>query len=331
MTTETLTAKLDQLGSEVDYSDPNTYTQLLYADGEGDQPAATEEPQGETATTEEAPAEQAPAEEVKTESSETPAAAEAEPDVKVDGVLTRDGKHVIPFDVLDQVRKTAQAEAARRQELEKSNQALLAQLEALKKGAQTATEAPAIKGFTKDRIEAAREDFPEMAALMEGQNELLAKLEAAQLAAKLVAQTGQANEADPQLQSLIDARPLLARWQASGGVLWDEAIRVDDQLKNDPVWAAKSVAERFEEAERRVAVQIGAEIPTPKKAEAPAVQPTQKRVEVKPAPNPSLTDFNGASPAQGENPLDGIPVGKAVDKAMSMDLADIYRSVGLSM
>jgi hypothetical protein len=330
MTTETLTAKLEQLGSEVDYSDPNTYTELLYGQGEGDQ-TATEQPQGETVQTETAPAEQ-PAEEVKTESSETPAAAEAEPEVKVDGVLTRDGKHVIPFEVLDQARKTAQTEAQRRAELEKSNQALLAQIEALQKGAQTAADTPTTKGFTKDRIEAAREDFPEMAALMEGQNELLAKLEAAQkAAAPVVQQPAQANEAETTIQNLIDARPLLARWQASGGVLWSEAIRVDDQLKNDPAWASKSVSERFEEAERRVAAQIGVEIPTQKKAEPPAVQPQKTQVSVKPAPNPSLTDFNGASPVQGENPLANLPVGKAVDKAMSMDLADIYRSVGLSM
>ena len=198
-----------------------------------------------------------------------------------------------------------------------------------RQGQQTEAETSVAKAFTKERIEEVRLDFPEMAALMEGQNELLAKLEKAQQA-PAVQQPQQVDESVTEIQDLIDARPLLSKWQAAGGVLWHEAVRIDDQLKSEPAWAEKSVAERFAEAERRVAAQVGIEISEPKKAAPPAAQPNPQ-VTVKPAPNPSLTDFNGAAPVQGDNPLAGMPVGKAVDKAMSMDLADIYRSVGLSM
>ena len=327
MTTETLTAKLEQLGSEVDYSDPNTYTALLYEEGEVNQQPATETTQGDTAAA--AQPDQKPEVAAATESSEAPAAGQTEQTEKVDGVLTRDGKHVIPYEVLDQARKTAQTEAQRRAELERSNLALREQLEAIQKGQQTQAEASVAKPFTKERIEEVRQDFPEMAALMEGQNDLLAKLEKAQQA-QAAQPTAQVDESQNEIQDLIDARPLLSKWQAAGGVLWNEAVRIDDLLKNAPEWSQKSLTDRFAEAERRVAAQVGIEIPEQKKVDAPAPPPKQ-RVEVKPAPNPSLTDFNGAAPVQGDNPLAGLPVGKAVDKAMSMDLSDIYRSVGLSM
>ncbi len=105
--TANLAQKLETLDTGTDYSDPNTYAALLYGDqaDEGAAPA----PQGETVQP--APA---PAAEVKTESSEAPAAAETNANEAVDGVLTRDGKRVIPYDVLAEARKTATTNALRR-------------------------------------------------------------------------------------------------------------------------------------------------------------------------------------------------------------------------
>lgn len=320
MTTETLIQKLDGLQDGTDFTDANTYMTLLYGDEQGEE-AQQQETQGESQQ------DQAPqVAQVKAEqSSEAPAVAEKTDEPKVDGVLTKDGKHVIPYDVLDAARKTAREEAARRAELEKSNQALVQQIEALKQGKPQDPAAQQPKKFSQERIDAVRDDFPEMAELMESQNLLAEQLEQAKAQAPVV----QGEQVD--VQAFIDQRPALAKWQASGGLLWQEAVRIDEGLQNNPAWAGKPLEERFAEVERLVAEQAGIPIQAP--VAAPATQQATKPIpeKVKPAPSPSLTDFNGSAPIKTDGFDGDLPVGKAVDRAMTMDLEAIYRAVGVNL
>lgn len=329
MTTDTLIEKLAALDAGTDFSDANTYMQLLYGDGAMDETA----PEASAVEGESAPevAAEAPAEAVAEEaqSSEAPAAAASEEQVQVEGVLTKDGKHVIPYDVLERTRKTAAQEEARARELAQANERLEAELKALKQGAKQEQSQAVAPKFSPARIAELKENFPEVAELMEAQNDLLAQLQAAKTAAPAVAPQ-QAEAVD--IQALIDKRPMLARWQSAGGVLWKEAVALDEQLQRESAWALKSTAERFAEVERRVAEIAGIPVQAPAPVAQPAAQPVKpaKAIKAQAAPTPSITDFNGSAPVVADNPLD-LPVGQAFDKAMSMSLEDIYRAVGVNL
>jgi hypothetical protein len=338
--------KLEALPDGTDFTDAQTFQQLLYGDGDtGDASKPVAATEGVTTKTE-APAEVKPAEPAqpepvaKVESSESPAAAKTNDDEPVDGVLTRDGKRVIPYDVLAEARNTAKTQAARAQQMEAANRQLQEQIDALKTGkAANEPEATPQVAFSAERIAQVKTDFPEMAELMESQNRLVAEL------AKVKTETPQVppapREPEPdvsRVQALIDEQPLLAKWQAKGGIAWGRAQEVDDALRNDPAWVTKSMAERFAEVQRRVADELGVEIPTPKAAEptpakpaaAPAPQPEKApAIKVVEPPTPSLSDFNGSAPATEKDQIAGLAIGQAVDKAMSMSVDDIYRLAGI--
>ena len=320
--TANLAQKLESLDTGTDYSDPNTYAALLYGDqaDEGAAPA----PQGETVQP--APA---PAAEVKTESSEAPAAAETNANEAVDGVLTRDGKRVIPYDVLAEARKTATTNAQRATELAEANRQLQEQIEALKTG-KPADPATQPKGrYSAERIAQVRDDFPEMAEMMESQNALIDQL--AEMRTAPAAAVRQEPDEAAAVQAEIDNLPLLTRWQSKGGPVWAAAVELDQALQTDPVWSAKPQGERFAEVQRRVAEDLGIPIPTASNTTA-APAPQNKAPAPIAAPSPSITDFNGSAPAlPGARPLDGLAVGQAVDKAMAMSLEEIQRMVGVNV
>jgi hypothetical protein len=352
--TADLASKLDALGSGVDFTNPETYQQLLYGEEIASPPAAPA-PQGDSqtaapvATPAEAPA--APAEAPAAvappavASSEPPVAAEkTEATEAVDGVLTRDGKRVIPFEVLQQTRTTALEAQRRAQQLEATNQELQKQVEALQSGKADPAPGAKTEQFSKERIEALKADFPEMAELMESQNRLMAELASARKqppAAPPPADDPAARQA--AVQAEIDNHALLVKWQTASPLLWGRAREVDAELQADPAWAVKSLSERFTEVEKRVAAEAGFEI-TPSKPAAPAATasaaPTPPAAPAQPptpavpvvaeAPKPGISDFNGSPPKVGADPLLGVPVGKAVDLAMGMSVEELMRSVGVN-
>ena len=317
--TATNSQMLERLEGITDFTDPNAFN-ALYEDEAG---TATEASQGDTPNT------GAPAAEATGESSAAPAAAETKADEAVDGVLTKDGKRVIPYDVLAEARKTATTNAQRAAELAEANRQLQEQIEALKTGKPEPTTETTTKGkFSAERIAAAREDFPEMADMMEGQNALIDQLAAMRTAEAPAPRQAQSDEVSAT-QADIDNLPLLTRWQAKGGPVWATAVALDQQLQEDPVWSTKPQAERFAEVQRRVAEDLG--IPTPSATPAPPAAQTKPPAPLA-APAPSISDFNGSSPAlPGSAPLDGLAVGQAVDKAMSMTLEQIQRMVGVNV
>jgi hypothetical protein len=339
MTDKTI-ERLASLEGNQDYTDPDVWRAIL-AEPDPEPAAQPQATQGETATpATEAPA--APAAEPAAatpappaaDSSAAPAAAETKTDEAVDGVLTRDGKRVIPYDVLAEARKTSQAHAERAKQLEETQRVLQDRIAAMEAGKKD--EQPAPEVFSKDRIDAVREDMPEMAELMESQNRLARELAEAKSAAAAVP----APQPDPDLkaniQAAIDDRPLLAKWQAKGGIAWQRAVELDKGLRSDPAWASKSIAEQFAHVERLVADELGVDVPAQAAAPAPAPipaptaapKPNAPTVPVAEAPHPTVSDFNGSAPVTAD-PLAGLAVGAQVDKAMSMSVEDIYRMAGI--
>lgn len=292
-----------------DLTDPSTYAELLGYNNEPEPEAQPEVPQAEAAP---AAPETAPA----AESSAPAGAAETTQEQEAAGVATKDGKRVIPYAVLQDEREARKAAAARNAELE----AQLAKLQEQLNGNQPASQATAdaVAEFTDEEIEAAETDFP-----------LLAKL-ARTMRRQVQVQAAPQAPAAPafDVQALIDEHPLLAGWQAKGGIAWQSAVTLDQQLKDDPTWATRPVAERFAEVQRRIADEFGVTAPKP----APAAKPPA----TKPAPvpeattiTPTLTDFNG-SPAAVGDPMKGMNIGQMVDATMNMSMEEIRRMAGLS-
>lgn len=359
MPPEQMTDAIAKLDDATDWSDPNTYAQILGAAVEEDAPpaAAAPAPQGDTAPAPPAaPAVAAPAahaapaaEPPKPESSAAPAAAEP-PKVEeppIEGVATKDGKRVIPYAVLQEARQTATHAASRAQQLAAEVQRLTGEMQALKQGQQAAeSKAPAVS-FSPEELAQMETDFPHMAKLARGyaalQEELLRTKQAVATQPPAAAPAPAAND----LQELIDDRPLLARWQAKGGTAWAMAVERDQKLMADPAWAGKTTAERFDEVQRQLADELGIEVPkqqqvqAPPPPPAPAPAPAAPAAPTPPAPPaplpqpqqaavPTLSDLGGTAPKSEQDAWASTTMQDALARAHSMSEVELMRLGGVN-
>jgi hypothetical protein len=197
--------------------------------------------------------------------SEAPAAAkeaEAPPEPEVEqepqGIATKDGKHVIPYSVLQSERNRA---AAAERELQ-ATLAKIAELEARqtdpKPAANNGAAAPTEEQLAEldpETLAELEQDFPTIVALhkiAESKNKALqAQIEA--LKAKLdplenLTRQEQANREQQRAQTVqeaIDAVPKLAHVQASDPDAFAMAQQFDSTLRERPEWADKPLSERF--------------------------------------------------------------------------------------
>lgn len=277
---------------------------------------------------------------------------------KIDGILTPDGKRVIPYPVLAGER---QRSAQLSQALEESTNQVLAlseQLKQLQAGASTPGDkaaSAAASALATDVANAAPED---MQAVMEagfaeidteskwlGQSvrklmaPVLAKMQ--QMAQQLEAtgqraQEAQAAAVSPIKQAVDDAIanvPIVAYWQDHGDKgdepttkkAWNYAKAIDAELREEPDWAKKPLTERFEEVQRRVLVLLGEKC-----------VPENLREFIKAPPDPKAEER--AALAKGRAALDkapsnvgtlsDIPGGTPAAGSLAKELEDDAVSVG---
>jgi hypothetical protein len=332
-TTETdasLAKKIDTLDPDtMDLTDANVLANVLGYGADGDHESGGDGGEGETGQQPAAPAAEpapaqapaapaaaaaapaavaapaAPAGEGSPESSESPTAA-ASAEVKVDGVLTKDGKHVMPYSVVQQARRDALVQRERANELEAANRQLQEQLEALKNG----TQAPGQAGYTQEQLDDIVRDFPQLAPFVNGVKQLqetVANLQPAKSKADPQRGIDDQLSIQEQIDNALAARPLLSTYRSKGGVVWDRAVEIDAEVLKAPDFASKSVAERFEEVEKRLADELGVPLAKPPAAPAPAAAPSapatkptsqaealQKARETGPS---TLSDISGAAPS----------------------------------
>lgn len=187
---------------------------------------------------------------------------ESEPGAK--GIASKDGKHIIPYEVLAAERAEAQRlkeELAQLRSASDERDKLQALLE--KHGIAHADDPQ----LNMEQIEQLAEDYPEVGGALVG---IARRLQAMEAASAPIA-------ANPVLDAL-DATPDLKAWQASDPDRFTFAITVDDQLKLDPAFADKPLTERFAEAARRTKAAFGDTAPASKVN----AQPTAKEVDVIP-------------------------------------------------
>lgn len=337
MTTPDMTARIAALDDSTDWSDPNVYANVLgTAIDAGDE--VIEAPQGDTAkpvADVQPPPAAAPTPPAAPESSEAPAAAPAalaqEPDPE--GVSTKDGKRVIPYAVLQSARHAATEASARAAALGSENQRLQEQLEALKRGEKPGGAAAV---FSDEELEDLEADHPAMAKLARSYVQLRQQVDEARAAPAPV----QASAPADSVQDLIDDRPLLARWQAKGGAVWDMAVELDKRFQVDASWAGKSMAERFAAVEQQIAEELGIALPAPASAASPAAPAPAAAAPIaapaplpppKPVGMPSLSDLGGSAPKSAEDTWASISPRDALANAHRLSEADLMRMAGVSL
>jgi hypothetical protein len=258
---------------------------------------------------------------------------EAEP--KPTGILSKDGKNVIPYGVLEGERQQrrqllARAEAAEAELARRSQQGDEPDVAELQQMAGS---------FTAEEVEALASDFPAMKKLHDIVTATVKALP------RLTAQRGQSGSAATEddaadqdaiareqarsaAQAVIDQLPLLKEWQGSGGDAWAEAIAKDKELAAHPRWKDRTLLERSAEVQRRVAADLGLEIPSLKKQTQTAHKSAPEPQSVGDDPE-TLSSLVGRSPSNTEDEVRGLnsrELRSRFDRMSSDQIAeDLYR------
>lgn len=218
------------------------------------------------------------------------------------GILTKDGKHVIPYDVLQRARE---AEARYRQRAEETERRLQ-ELEAQMQG-QTSEQNAEEMGDITEQIDALGEDFPELkgvtSVLMRNLNAMQQRLNAYEQERWDQAQQ-EGHKRSMSIQEAIDNNPVLSDWQANNPEAWETAVLFDKQMRAMPEWQNKSFDERFS----KVVEVVKAYRPEfmPKEAPKPEAKvPSVKEVldaaaKENPKTPTTLSDLPGGMPPKDE-------------------------------
>ena len=216
------------------------------------------------------------------------AAAEDPPSSKPAGIASKNGKHVLPFHVLQAERRRADEAARRAEQLERE----LADLKAGKK-----PEEPA-EVLTEEEVEQMEQDFPEHGKKLRAVFERARELE--QKVGKAEPEDQRQADASNPIQDAIDQIPMLLDWQVTDPEKFGRAQELDDVLKKSPKWKDKPLSDRFAHVARMVAEEY--DIPVDDEPSAKTSQATHQRKDPKAVianasrtrPN-TLSDFKGGA------------------------------------
>lgn len=246
-------------------------------------------------------------------------------DTKIDGVLTKDGKHVIPYGAHTALRDRVQTAETKAQQLERENAELKERLEKgtpvgddTDQGAKLSEDQQSQLDTINAQIGKIEEEYgEELAAPLKASLEMQknALLDNARLRQELETtrqQTPTDTDDEAQaVQAAIDASPVMATWQARGDDWYKRSVEVyNTAMANDPDFAALSREEQFQELPNRVQALYGKDkslVSEAKPDEKPAAKPEPK--DDKPA-DKAATDFTGTiSDIPGGTPPDSAKYG----------------------
>jgi hypothetical protein len=238
---------------------------------------------------------------------------------EADGVLTKDGKHVIPYSVLNTTRdRASRAEEALRQATER-----VAALEAMVKpgnqgakdgeGARTEPTNLNASDLSPEDLEALKEDFPTVYKGIVAMQKQIASFDSrVKPVEESVRDTEQdrARTAADAVQDAIDAVPKLAHMQATNADAFELAKQFDATLRNTAAWKDKPLAERFAKITEMVEGTLGPiTLPTPAKPE-----PALNAAELKAAAQAKAADAAKATKTAVPTSLSEFPIGDPAAK-----------------
>ncbi|MFY9479169.1 MAG: hypothetical protein WAQ08_16105 [Aquabacterium sp.] len=369
MTKQSLEDRIADLDPDkVDFTDPATWANLIPdadpADGGAaasnqSAPGDTAAPAAAHATAASAPAAPAPAPAATAPAAAAPAPAPAvDPsaaptagpaqDGYVAGVLTADGKSVIPYTVLKSTRDQLRDSVNRNVQLER-------ELDEARKAASTSQEALAAAqadpaSLTPEQIALIESDFPQLAAplkVMQEQAKVLKQIQAAQAQAPAPAPAhapapapATAESDDEAFDRAIAANSLIGEWMGNkDSKQWQRAVALDAVLAKDPENA--DYATRFSKVQAMVCAEFGIANPNQQKPAAgavpaaalpgaPAAAPAQPAATpaVQSAALPTLSDIGGAPPKT--DTWADLSDSAAMNKAMDMSEEQLMQLAGVS-
>lgn len=223
----------------------------------------------------------------------TPPAKEAEKPEDPNGsvVKSKDGKHEIPYAVLDaerQGRRDAEQKAQTQQAEIDRLTALVAASKTEQPKGEPKVEPPAdeLEVMSEEDIAEVEKDFPAVAKNLRAQAKQLADLQT--LVQTLAQSEGgrrqtEANTAKSSVQVAIDANPKLAILQSKDPEGWKQAIEFDNSLKRDPRNKSLDMAARFAKVVGMYESVYGA-IELPAGTPAPAPTPAAPAAKAPAAP-----------------------------------------------
>lgn len=166
-------------------------------------------------------------------------------------VLSKDGKHTIPYEVLENARLRAQ-------KLEQENQQLKSitgerdKLQALLEKHGIDLNAEDLDGKTDSELNTLVDDYPEVGKVIAKQAQQIRELEG-----KLNQHAPAVDPAKSPARQAMESIPELVLWETSDQDRMDYAKAKDAELMSDPLWQSKPVRERFLEAVRRTQSAFG--------------------------------------------------------------------------
>lgn len=166
-------------------------------------------------------------------------------------VLSKDGKHTIPYEVLENARLRAQ-------KLEQENQQLKSitgerdKLQALLEKHGIDLNAEDLDGKTDSELKTLVDDYPEVGKVIAKQAQQIRELEG-----KLNQHAPAVDPAKSPARQAMESIPELVLWETSDQDRMDYAKAKDAELMSDPLWQSKPVRERFLEAVRRTQSAFG--------------------------------------------------------------------------
>lgn len=290
-----------------------------------------DEPEGEAqAVAKEEPAE--PAAEAASEPATPPATEPAEPDNgAIAGILSADGKRVLPYVALKAERRAANHERRLRETAERERDEALQRIEDLKAGKQPEEADPGLS----------EEDLEDLKLIGPAGEKAVARLRAAEEQLSKLKPTAAEPEAEPEdpqqaareaTQEDIDSIPLLLSWQAADPEKFGRAVVLDNALKTSRKWADKPQAERFAHVTKLVADEF--DIPfeqAPRTTTTPTRANPQEVLKnaARDAPN-TLSDFKGGAADQSELRIDKMAPAQALARMSKMTDDELERHLARS-
>lgn len=190
-----------------------------------------------------------------TEVTPTTQAAIAEGTEKPKGILSKDGQHVIPYDVLVAERTEKQRLMGTNQqtatELAEAKRQLAALTRQINSAGMQPVPLPEKAQITPEQINDIRDDFPGMAAMFDTLVQKIDYLQQGQPAEPVHQSSGN------PVADAINAVPDLKSWQDQDPDRFTLAVHIDTTLQNDPAWKDKSLTERFAEVAKRTKAAYG--------------------------------------------------------------------------
>lgn len=194
-------------------------------------------------------------------------------------VLSKDGKNVIPYDVLAQQReetKRLREENEQLRAVAAERDKLAAKLE--KEGISLTDDQ--IADLSPEQLEELAEDYPGIAPVIKI---LSAKLNAIESTSR------QSTPATNPVEAALNAVPDLVAWKEGDEDRFAFAVTVDQKLQSDPAWKDKPLNERFAEAAKRTRAAFGDAAP------AAGKEPPSAKTKIPDSPS----DIGGFNPAPG--------------------------------